>query len=62
MNQLYVPDHPEYNGGSLSSSGIVGSWGTERGLTFYNVQLAGHGESNLSLKLSSRTQMKYVGY
>lgn len=44
MNQFYVPDHPEYNDGSLSSSGIVGSWGTERGLTFFNVKLGGHGK------------------
>lgn len=39
---FFVPYHPEYNGGSLGGAGIVGSWGTERGLTFYQVQLAGH--------------------
>ncbi|KAK3620437.1 hypothetical protein LTR56_023409 [Elasticomyces elasticus] len=39
---FYVPYHPEYNGGALSGAGIVGSWGYERGVTFYQVQLAGH--------------------
>jgi carboxypeptidase D len=39
---FYVPYHPEYNGGSLAEAGIVGLWGSERGLTFYQVQLAGH--------------------
>lgn len=38
-----VPYHPEYNGGALSAAGVVGSWHSERGLTFYQVQLAGHG-------------------
>ena len=42
-NEFYVPYHPEYNGGALASAGNVGYWGSERGLTFYNVQLAGHG-------------------
>ncbi|KAI5460094.1 Alpha/Beta hydrolase protein [Mariannaea sp. PMI_226] len=41
-NQFYVPYHPEYNGGRLSEAGIVGQWGSERGLTYYEVQLAGH--------------------
>lgn len=40
--EFYVPYHPEYNGGALSGAGHVGSYGTERGLTFYQVQLAGH--------------------
>ncbi|KAJ3532972.1 hypothetical protein NM208_g8191 [Fusarium decemcellulare] len=40
--EFYVPFHPEYNGGRLSESGIVGQWGYERGLTYYEVQLAGH--------------------
>ncbi|KAF2840835.1 serine carboxypeptidase [Patellaria atrata CBS 101060] len=39
---FYVPFHPEYNGGALSGAGVVGYWGAERGLTFYQVQLAGH--------------------
>lgn len=39
---MYVPYHPEYNGGRLSESGTVGLWGAERGVTFYQVQLAGH--------------------
>jgi carboxypeptidase D len=39
---FYVPYHPEYNGGSLSGAGYVGYWGSERGLTFYQVQLSGH--------------------
>lgn len=40
--EFYVPFHPEYNGGRLSESGIVGQWGYERGVTYYEVQLAGH--------------------
>jgi carboxypeptidase D len=39
---LYAPDHPEYNGGALAGSGYQGHWSTERGLTFYTAQLAGH--------------------
>ncbi|KAE9967794.1 hypothetical protein EG327_011300 [Venturia inaequalis] len=39
---FYVPYHPEYNGGSQAGAGILGSFGTERGVTFYQVQLAGH--------------------
>ncbi|KAH7143783.1 Alpha/Beta hydrolase protein [Dactylonectria macrodidyma] len=41
-HEFYVPYHPEYNGGRLSEAGIVGNWGRERGLTYYEVQLAGH--------------------
>ncbi|TID13820.1 serine carboxypeptidase [Venturia nashicola] len=39
---LYVPPHPEYNDGALAAFGIQGSWGRERGLTFFRVQLGGH--------------------
>ncbi|TKX27404.1 serine carboxypeptidase-like protein 1 [Elsinoe australis] len=39
---FYTPYHPEYNGGSLAGAGYLGSYGVERGLTFYRVQLAGH--------------------
>ncbi|EGY16142.1 carboxypeptidase cpdS [Verticillium dahliae VdLs.17] len=39
---FYVPFHPEYNTGRLSESGTVGQWGHERGVTYYEVQLAGH--------------------
>ncbi|KAL9060436.1 MAG: hypothetical protein Q9162_000609 [Coniocarpon cinnabarinum] len=39
---LYVPYHPDPNGGSLAGAGILGSYGKERGLLFYQVQLAGH--------------------
>ena len=40
--EFFVPYHPEYNGGRLSEAGMVGNWGYERGLTYYQVQLAGH--------------------
>ncbi|CAH0052024.1 unnamed protein product [Clonostachys solani] len=40
--EFVVPYHNEYNGGRLSEAGIVGNWGKERGLTYYEVQLAGH--------------------
>lgn len=39
---FYVPFHEEYNGGRLSEAGTVGQWGYERGVTYYEVQLAGH--------------------
>ena len=41
---FYVPYHKEYNQGALSGAGIVGSYRTERGLTFAIVQLSGHGK------------------
>ncbi|KAH8807966.1 serine carboxypeptidase [Xylogone sp. PMI_703] len=40
--ELLVPYHKETNQGSLAASGIVGRWGYERGLTFYQVDYAGH--------------------
>lgn len=40
--EFFVPYHPEYNGGRLSEAGVVGNWGYERGVTYYQVQLAGH--------------------
>lgn len=42
--EFFVPYHPEYNGGALAGAGNLGLWGSERGLTFYQVELAGHGE------------------
>lgn len=41
-HDFYVPYHPDYNGGRLSEAGLVGQWGAERGLTYYEVQLSGH--------------------
>ena len=41
--EFYTPYHPEYNDGALAGAGYLGLWGSERGLTFYQVQLAGHG-------------------
>jgi carboxypeptidase D len=40
--QFFVPYHKETNQASLAASGIVGRWGYERGLTFYQVDYAGH--------------------
>ncbi|KAF6834464.1 carboxypeptidase [Colletotrichum plurivorum] len=40
--EFYVPYHPEFNDGRLSESGVVGAFGAERGLTYYEVHLAGH--------------------
>lgn len=42
QHEFYVPYHPEYNEGRLAEAGIVGMWGEERGLTYYQVQLSGH--------------------
>ena len=41
-SKFYVPYHDEPNPGALSAAGYVGTWGKERGLTFYDTQLAGH--------------------
>lgn len=41
---FFVPYHPEYNGGSLAGAGVVGKYVYERGLTFFTVDLAGHGK------------------
>ncbi|KAL8778094.1 MAG: hypothetical protein Q9213_007569 [Squamulea squamosa] len=40
--EFYTPYHPEYSEGALAGAGYLGLWGSERGLTFYQVQLAGH--------------------
>jgi carboxypeptidase D len=39
---LYAPYHPETNLGFPAGGGYLGSWGEERGLMFYQTQLAGH--------------------
>ncbi|KAF2803373.1 alpha/beta-hydrolase [Mytilinidion resinicola] len=39
---LYAPYHPETNLGFPTGAGELGFWGSERGLTFYQTQLAGH--------------------
>jgi carboxypeptidase D len=67
---FYVPYHPEYNGGALAGAGVLGYWGTERGLTFYQVQLAGHelpgyaagaGYRSLELLLGRIDSLSYDG-
>ena len=40
--EFYTPYHPEFNGGALAGAGALGTWGSERGLTYYEVQLSGH--------------------
>jgi carboxypeptidase D len=42
--EFFVPYHNDRNAGSMSGAGIVGLWGEERGLTFVQVQTAGHSE------------------
>ena len=42
VREFYVPYHPEYNQGQLAGAGVVGTFGTERGLTFAIVDQAGH--------------------
>ena len=39
---VYVPYHPEYSAQTLAAAGNVGKWGSERGLTFYEIYYAGH--------------------
>ncbi|CAK4004343.1 serine carboxypeptidase [Lecanosticta acicola] len=41
-NDFYVPYYPAYNPGAVAGGGTLGKYGTERGVTFYQVQLAGH--------------------
>lgn len=43
-NAFYVPYHPEYNPYAMAGAGDMGTWNSERGLTFYTVHLAGHGK------------------
>lgn len=38
---LYTPPHQDLPG-SIAGSGYLGKFGHERGLTFYQIQLAGH--------------------
>lgn len=47
--ELYVPYHFEYNLGAMAGAGWLGSWGSERGLTFYRVRLSGHGKFQCSI-------------
>lgn len=56
-NNFFVPYHPEYNLGFLAGAGNLGTWVTERGLTFYTVQLAGHGKWLGGLQGSSQTDV-----
>ena len=42
QNDFFVPYHPEYTTGSMAGAGKQGTWGSERGLTFYEIQLSGH--------------------
>lgn len=39
---FFVPYHAEQNRGAMAGAGSLGVWGTERGVTFYDIQLAGH--------------------
>jgi len=60
-NTFYVPYHPEYNGGALAGAGELGLWGTERGLTFYSVRLAGHELPGYSPGAAYRVIEKLLG-
>jgi len=60
-NTFYVPYHPEYNGGALAGAGELVKWGTERGLTFYSVQLAGHELPGYSPGAAYRVIEKLLG-
>lgn len=39
---FYVPDHDDPNLGSIAGFGVYGSWVSERGLTFVEINLSGH--------------------
>ncbi|KAH0432698.1 serine carboxypeptidase [Colletotrichum camelliae] len=39
---FFVPYHAEQNRGAMAGAGNLGVWGYERGVTFYEIQLAGH--------------------
>lgn len=56
-NNFFVPYHPEYNLGFLAGAGNLGTWVAERGLTFYQVQLAGHGKWPFYIQGSSKTDV-----
>ena len=40
--ELFVPYHLEEERGAFAGAGVLGRWGRERGVTFYEVALAGH--------------------
>ena len=42
-NRFFALYHPEHNRDTLTRAGELGLWSTERSLTFYTVQTAGHG-------------------
>ncbi|KAF1984270.1 alpha/beta-hydrolase [Aulographum hederae CBS 113979] len=41
-NPFYVPKHEDPSQASWAGDGIYGSWGTERGMTFVTIEMAGH--------------------
>lgn len=41
-NDFFVPYHDDYSYGTLSASGVMGTWHTERKLTFLEQSLSGH--------------------
>ena len=59
--EFYTPYHPEYNRGALAGAGYLGFYGAERGLTFYQVQLAGHELPQFAAGASYRTLELLLG-
>lgn len=59
--ELIVPYHKDTNQGSLAASGIVGEWGSERGLTFYPVWYAGHQQPQYAPGSSYRVIEQLLG-
>ena len=58
---FFVPYHDEPNRGASSGAGEIGVYGVERGLTFYDIQLAGHEAPGYSLGGGYRSLEYLVG-
>lgn len=58
---FFVPEHENDNGGAQGPHGNIGVYVKERGLTFYDVQLAGHEVPGYSLSGGYRTLQQLLG-
>ncbi|CEJ92368.1 Putative Serine carboxypeptidase [[Torrubiella] hemipterigena] len=58
---FFVPDHENKNGGALGPRGNIGVYVKERGLTFYDIHLAGHEVPGYSLSGGYRMLQVLLG-
>ncbi|KAJ4157949.1 uncharacterized protein LMH87_008501 [Akanthomyces muscarius] len=58
---FFIPDHDNKNGGAKGPKGDIGVYVKERGLTFYDIQLAGHEVPGYSLSGGYRMLQQLLG-